>query len=241
MKISEYKYRIEGDEKEIYFRNAPSSDYAVIHQIFQQKVYSLVGWEHKNILENYHQKNYLNCNSLIIDAGANIGASSIFFSEEYSNSLVVSIEPEKNNHTLLRLNTIDKKIITLEGAVGSEDGIMYLDDPGNGDVGFRVQSQGKYEVNVYSMNNLIEIGRKNGAMPFICKIDIEGGELELFSKNINWINAFALIIIELHDWMLPMQGSSKNFIEAISKLDFEILHKGENLFLFNKSKLAEYR
>ena len=70
------------------------------------------------------------------------------------------------------------------------------------------------------------------------KIDIEGGESQLFSANTEWMNEFALIIIELHDWMLPMQGSSKPFFKAISNLDFEILQKGENLFFFNRALLA---
>lgn len=240
MKLSEYKYQSNNGENEIYFRVAPSSDYAVIHQIFQQKVYSLNGWEHKKILEKYHQDNFSNNRPLIIDAGANMGASSIFFSEEYNKSLVISIEPEKNNYSMLRLNTAEKSIIAIEGAVGSDSGLMYLNDPGNGDVGYRVLSQGKYEVKVHSINELITIGKKYEAKPFICKIDIEGGEAELFSKNINWIDDFALIIIELHDWMLPMQGSSKRFLDAVSKLDFEMLQKGENLFFFNKKLLSQY-
>ena len=39
----------------------------------------------------------------------------------------------------------------------------------------------------------------------LIKIDIEGGESELFEKNIEWIEKFPLIIIELHDWMLPLK------------------------------------
>jgi FkbM family methyltransferase len=238
MKLSEYKY-LSGDTKnELYFREAPSSDLAVINQILQQKVYALDGWEHKNLVENYLSKNFKNKRPLIIDAGANMGASSIFFSDNWKDSFVISIEPEKYNYTLLKLNTIEKSILALEGAVGSENGIMYLNDPGQGDVGFRVLETGSYEVNVYSMEKLIKMGAEKDAYPFICKIDIEGGELELFSKNINWLNDFVLIIIELHDWMLPLQGSSKPFLEAISKLDFELLHKGENLFFFNKKLLS---
>ena len=238
MKLSEYKY-LSGDVKnELYFREAPSSDLAVINQILQQKVYALDGWEHKNLLENYLNTNFKNKRPLIIDAGANMGASSVFFSDNWKDSFVISVEPEKYNYTLLKLNTIEKPILALEGAVGSENGIMYLNDPGHGDVGFRVLDTGAYEVKVYSMDKLIKMGIEKEAYPFICKIDIEGGELELFSKNINWINDFALIIIELHDWMLPLQGSSKPFLEAISRLDFELLHKGENLFFFNKKLLS---
>lgn len=240
MKLSEYNYNSDGDNHEMYFRNAPSSDLPVINQIFQQHVYSLDGWPHKELLEKYYINNFHSVKPLIIDAGANIGASSIFFSNSWKNSFTISIEPEKYNYSLLKLNTVGKSILPLEGAIGSENSIMYLCDPGHGDVGFRVaNSGGDYQVSVFTINQLIEIGEKNNAAPFICKIDIEGGESELFSKNTKWMNDFALIIIELHDWMLPMQGSSNSFLKEISKLNFEMLHKGENLFFFNTELLSK--
>lgn len=238
MKLSEYNYTTDGNTHEMYFRLAPSSDLAVINQIFQQQVYSLEGWAHKEILEKYLEKNFQNQNPLIIDAGANMGASSVYFCNTWKNSFVVSIEPEKYNFSLLKLNTVGKSILPLEGAIGSAEGTLFLNDPGHGDVGFRVSESGEYEVPVYSIKNVLDLGRKNGAAPFICKIDIEGSESELFSKNTEWLNEFALIIIELHDWMLPMKGSSQSFLKAISQLDFELLHKGENLFFFNKKLLS---
>lgn len=237
MKLSEYNYVSDNSNNEIYFRNSPSSDFPVINQIFLQKVYALDGWAHKELLQKYYLDNFQNTKPLIIDAGANIGASSLYFLDVWKKSFVISIEPEKYNYSLLKLNTVGKPILPLEGAIGSEIGIMYLHDPGHGDVGFRVASAGDYEVCVYSVDKVLEIGRANGAAPFICKIDIEGGESELFSKNVEWMSSFALIIIELHDWMLPMQGSSRPFLKAISDLDFELLHKGENLFFFNRNLL----
>ena len=238
MRLSEYNYILDGSNYEIYFRPAPSSDLPVINQIFLQKVYSLDGWKHKELLEKYYASHFKNQKPLIIDAGANIGASSIYFSDSWKNSFVISLEPEKYNYSLLKLNTVGKSVLALEGAIGSEIGTMFLNDPGHGDVGFRVSGVGDYEVSVYSVNQIIEIAKRYSAAPFICKIDIEGGESELFSKNIEWMNDFALIIIELHDWMLPMQGTSKKFLDAISVLDIELLHKGENLFFFNKKLLS---
>jgi FkbM family methyltransferase len=238
MKLSKYKYITKQDESELYYRDSPSSDLAVVNQIFQQKVYSLDGWKHKELIEKFLKNKLENKRPLIIDAGANMGASSVYFSNEWENSLVISVEPEKNNYALLKINTVEKSIISLEGAVGPHNGIMYLNDPGHGDVGYRVAAIGEYEVNVFTINELIDIGRKQEAYPFICKIDIEGGESELFKDNINWMDEFAIIIIELHDWMLPLQGSSKAFLNAISRLDFELLQKGENLFFFNKKLLS---
>lgn len=238
MKLSSCNYRINNEDKEIYFRPTPSSDYPVIHQIFEQKVYSLEGWAHEKIIQKYFESSFQEKHPLIIDAGANIGASSLYFSNRWLNSLVISVEPEKTNYTLLRLNTLGNNIISLEGGIGKENGEMFLNDPGHGDVGFRVSETGEYRVDVFSAEHLIEIGKNRGFSPFICKIDIEGGEADLFSKNIEWIDLFPLIIIELHDWMLPLQGSSRNFMNAINRYDFEILQKGENLFFFNRKLLT---
>ena len=71
----------------------------------------------------------------------------------------------------------------------------------------------------------------------IFKIDIEGGEKSLFSGDTTWMRQFPLIIIELHDWMLPFSGSSKNFLKAVAEHEFDFVHKGENIFLFNREIL----
>lgn len=52
MKLSEYSNISDGINHEVYFRPSPSSDFPVINQIFQQKVYALDGWSHKELLEN---------------------------------------------------------------------------------------------------------------------------------------------------------------------------------------------
>jgi hypothetical protein len=140
MKLSEYNYTSDGINNQVYCRNAPSSDFPVINKIFQQKVYALDGWAHKELLENYYLKNFQNSKLLIIDAGANMGASSLYFSDVWEDAFVASIEPEKYNFALLKLNTVGKSILPLEGAIGSEIGTMYLTDPGHVDVGFRVAS-----------------------------------------------------------------------------------------------------
>ena len=47
-----------------------------------------------------------------------------------------------------------------------------------------------------------------------------------------WIDDFALIIVELHDWMLPGQGSSRPVTAALAARDRDFLIKGENVFSF---------
>jgi hypothetical protein len=62
--------------------------------------------------------------------------------------------------------------------------------------------------------------------------DIEGAEASLFRSNIEWVGRTDLIAIELHDWMLPNQRTSAPFVRSFANLDFELLQRGENLFVF---------
>jgi hypothetical protein len=66
-------------------------------------------------------------------------------------------------------------------------------------------------------------------VPFIVKVDIEGFENDLFSKNLGWLNDAFAVFIELHDWMLPGQYTSRSFQKAMAAEEFEILLRGENL------------
>ena len=69
--------------------------------------------------------------------------------------------------------------------------------------------------------------------PFLIKIDIEGFEQELFSKKIEWMDKFEIIIIEIHDWMLPTKSISSNFIRSLAKTlnksKRDLIIRGENL------------
>jgi hypothetical protein len=58
------------------------------------------------------------------------------------------------------------------------------------------------------MDAIYEQAEAMGAVPFIAKIDIEGAEGLVFSKNTGWFDKTPIAFIELHDWMLPEQGTS---------------------------------
>lgn len=64
-------------------------------------------------------------------------------------------------------------------------------------------------------------------------MDIEGGESGLFADACEWMDAFPCIIVELHDWMLPGMGTSRNFLKQVAARQLDFVHRGENIFLFN--------
>jgi hypothetical protein len=80
------------------------------------------------------------------------------------------------------------------------------------------------------MNTLLKQQRFNDTTPFIVKIDIEGFEENLFEKNTEWLDKFPLLIIELHDWMIPKSANSQNFLRCVSKLNRDFIYINENVF-----------
>lgn len=79
----------------------------------------------------------------------------------------------------------------------------------------------------------------NKYTPFLIKIDIEGHEKKLFESNTDWMKYFKIIIIELHDWMLPNENISETFYKALKEnlINYEIYNFGENTLVINKLKL----
>ena len=222
---------------EIRYRARNEGDWGAVHQVFHCMDYRIDIWPQGKALLDFYVRNSKEKQLLIIDAGANIGASSVYFSTAYPDCKVLAIEPEKHNCNMLRMNSRGMPIEIYEAALGNKPGKLYLQDPGRSSWGFRVGEQGEYQVDVVTIEELIEKAGNN-ALPFILKIDIEGGEQALFETESEWLNWFGLVVIELHDWMLPGSGSSNNFIRNLARHNFDILHRGENLFCFNNSILG---
>ena len=213
------------------------SDHDIIAIVFLQKMFSTERMTQNHNLNRYYD--YLisnNCKPILIDAGANIGAASLYFNQMYPVLKTISIEPDIENAQLLQSNLAEFDVEVIQGALGCDDEILFLDTENFDPIAYRVGSVGNVEVISHSVTSILK--RLTAAeKPFILKIDIEGGEDLLFSKETRWINDFPLIIIELHDWMLPFTNVSKNFYKAISSYNFDLINYGENTFCFNQDIL----
>jgi FkbM family methyltransferase len=227
----------EGSRRDFFYRPESVGDKGVIQQIFQNQDYELGHFRlTERLMKLGETESRRGRELLIIDAGANIGAAALYFSFRFTGSKVIAIEPERKNCELLRMNCAGLNIAVVEAALGCEAGKSFLSDPGLSDWGFRTGDTGEYEVDVVSVDQLFE----EKAAPFICKIDIEGGEANLFKRNYSWLERFPLVIIELHDWLLPGEGNSRNFLKAALEFDFDFVYRGENLFCFNNALLKKY-
>jgi FkbM family methyltransferase len=229
----EYQFPFRGKILKMAGRPRVESDQAIIGMVFQREMFAMGHWEQTKALNRYYLEN---CNKglrpLLIDAGANIGAASLYFNEIYPGMKTIAIEPDKANAALAQHNLASLDADIVQGALGKKTGTMFINDIDFGPIAYRVGETGNKAVDCHTIPSVLS-NVAPGHFPFILKIDIEGGEDIVFSEDTPWLDLFPLVIIELHDWMLPFKNSSKNFYRNISTLSFDVLCQGENTFCYN--------
>lgn len=166
----------------------------------------------------------------IIDCGANIGLSAVYYANHYPNAKIIAIEPDDNNFRFLQQNTIYySNVVCLKKAIWSEKKQIELIDIGTGN--WSLQSK---EVKASTPNSIEAIGIMDLVEEYgineigILKVDIEGAEKQLFSENYeSWLKITKSIAIELHpniDHEIPAI-----FNHAIKNINCKKYHSGENL------------
>lgn len=220
-----------------FFHRGSDADLGVIDQIFVAQDYNLSRFPQNRWVQEA-LRNILESGSrpVIIDAGANIGLASLYFKTKFPSAQIVAVEPSKDNIFLLTKNLASTDARIHRAAIHSGAPIITLVDPEQGEWGY---STHKSEIRpaatldtvaCVKFRDLLEANER----PFILKVDIEGGELGEFNDD-QLLSQFAVIIVELHDWLYPAEGTSTSFIKFAARADFDFVYHGENVFLFNRS------
>jgi FkbM family methyltransferase len=174
--------------------------------------------------------------SNIVDVGANIGLSAVFFATKYPKAQIIAVEPEPSNFEVLKMNTAAfPNIKPVLGGINNTPGYFRIKNQEGEHWNFMLEysaeatSSGRY----FTINEILEQFRVP-SIDFL-KIDIEGGEEVLFRDNYSWLDKVQALSIELHDFILPR--SSNNFFKAISEhAPFSFLNYGENHLVVFESR-----
>lgn len=205
-----------------------SSDAKVVRQVFAAKDYDLHRYgQFAAIQRVYEAILSAGRKPVIVDAGANIGASTVWFAKQYPEAQVVAVEPEPANAAICRENIKDLPNARLvQAAIGGEPGHVALSE-GSESWAFQTKREESGGVDIVTISDLVAATPNSQA--FIIKIDIEGFEADLFSANLGWLDQAEVVIVEPHDWMLPGQGTSRTMQVAMGTRPFEMLLSGENV------------
>lgn len=154
----------------------------------------------------------------LIDLGANIGLTSLWFAHRYGCSTVIMVEPSPDNARLARLNLERNKIKAevIEAAVGAHDGVAHFADEQDSNLG-HLSASGR-PVPVVSMDTLLRKLPADADVDLL-KMDIEGGEGPLLSENVEWLDRVRSIIAEFHPEVIDYQA----VIRAVENRGFRYL------------------
>jgi FkbM family methyltransferase len=191
LRSAQVRMRPQTLEHPIELRMQASSDSAVFRQVFIGDEYAFI-----ERLENVRT---------VIDLGANIGLASALFLSRWPHCTVLSVEPDPGNAALLRRNLAPygTRGTCLQGAAWPESAMLRLSPGTFGDGrewATEVKPLGAHEsdgdVRGYAMAELMALA--DAREIDLLKIDIEGSEAALFSRNTGWLDRVRNLSIELH-------------------------------------------
>ena len=166
---------------------------------------------------------------VIVDCGANVGFSTVYFLSQFPGARVIAIEPDERNVEMLRRNTAPycDRVTILHSAVWSRPKMLIV-CKGT----YRGGREWATQVRVCQDDEesdlqAVDIGSLFGRFGFeeidILKMDIERAELAVFSENFEpWVGRIGIYLIELHD-----EECRDAFLTALGERQFEISRSGE--------------
>lgn len=210
------------------------SDLFVIGQIFGKQEYNLGRYENRlrTLCKNWIVEGY---KPVIIDVGANVGYSAIYFAEKFPEATVLAIEADQETYKLMLRNIEGIQNVTpLNVAVWShEDGVDFSSSNELGSWAGRVGGGQGIVPSMLLRNTFTTIPN---AMPLIIKLDVEGAEKEIAEEARDLLADVPCILVEPHDFMLPGSGVLSPMFEALSGRKIDTI-LGEEVIMFFESRL----
>lgn len=215
------------------------SDAEVIVQIFLDRDYDLSRFQpyKLHILDLCQRIRREGNVPLIIDAGANIGASTLWFAVNFPDCQVFAVEPDLGNFATLKKNAETFPNIRLFNAgLWDTPTVLSPVDAHGTSWGCRVAETPDGGAQLLSVTVPELLAADERLRPVIVKIDIEGAETDVLRSNNEWVDDVPLLIFESHDnlwhWLGTWQGTGHAFFSTLVRRKREYLSRGENVFAF---------
>jgi FkbM family methyltransferase len=208
----------------IVLRDFRHSDLMVYDQVFVQEQYRII----VELLRQFNLSNYK-----IIDAGSNVGYTSLYLAQKFPNILrVVAIEPNDENVRILNknitLNNLDLYIDVQHCALSNDNRKRFINSQESRDkLDWANTTIEKNDGNISAITVRDIIDNESWEIVDFLKIDIEGYEKELFQagNNLDYLDCVRIIAIEVHE-------------DAISKTEIELILKNKDFLIFNAGELT---
>jgi FkbM family methyltransferase len=160
--------------------------YEVLHtyrELFEEEIYNFTA---------------SSASPFIIDCGANIGLSVLYFKRLYPGATLVAFEPDKENFHLLQENTAANQLQNVDlrqAAVWKENGTLSFSSAGTQDS--QIVTNGKTANTIQIRAERLADLLKDRHVDFL-KIDIEGAELEVLKDCEPQLSNVENLFVEYH-------------------------------------------
>lgn len=219
------KFSFAGQSLSVQLR-IPSSDAEVFYQVFIEEEYA-------RSIQLIQERIQLPASPLLIDAGANIGLSALYFSTRLPRCRMLLLEPFASNvqaiHTHVQQNQLNARVLCaalwpreamLQTAAGFRDGKEWsvtVQETANGTI------QG---ITPAMLSN------SEGGTIDILKVDIEGSEFPVFAseESISMLKNIKAVIMEIHD----DAGDRSQITETFTQHQFDCIELGELTLFLNR-------
>lgn len=170
----------------------------------------------------------------IIDAGANIGLTSIYYAIAFPGATIIAIEPAEENWDLLQRNArAYPQIKPTLAALWPTTTRVNIANPADASVSFFCsETAGEGTVQTVTVPELMQ----RHEMPHvdILKVDVEGAEKAIFSAAAPWIGKVRRFAIEFHDRKVP--GCRASFEAVVPPSTSECFRKGQTDHITQRSE-----
>jgi FkbM family methyltransferase len=229
------RYDVPGYDHPFFLRDT-IADHATFKQCLVMQQYDFRKFpQSERLLSDYRTALSRGETPLLIDCGGNVGFATRWFARMFPEARIVVVEPNERNFKILTMNTehLGDRVVRLKGGIWNTSARLMITNPDAGSAAFRVKeldisdSEG---LRAYTINEICDM--QGVSAPFIVKLDIEGAQSTLFKSNTDWVPRTHLITLELDDWLMPWQGTSRPFFSCMSRYPFEYLFRDESIFCF---------
>ena len=212
-----FALRVPGLAAPVYLR-AGASDRSVFDQIF-------IAEELRSVLPERAR--------VIVDAGANIGLTSVYLARKFRDATVVALEVEQGNFELLLRNIAPyRNILPRLNGLWACRARLRITNPNDEPWAFQVVEARENEPSTIDGIGVEDLIEEFGPIDLL-KIDIEGGEVDLFTRSgTDWLGKVGTLAVELHDRMRP--GCRAALMSASVPFAFEVSQSGEYTILRRK-------
>jgi FkbM family methyltransferase len=190
LRPKECTLRLKGVASPVTLRRT-NSDFFVVRDVFENDDYGTV------------RRMNLPADARIVDLGANIGITSLYFASLYPRCRILAVEPDAANAELAERNCRDLiapgRMTMVRAFAGASDGVAGI-DRSDQSWGFKKTTNAAADagdaIPCLSMATLLD--RHPMQRIDLLKCDIEGSEAELFADCASWVGRVANLVIEVH-------------------------------------------